>query len=111
MIALFFFFQAEDGIRDVAVTGVQTCALPISDTNTYIHPSLSSDGRALVATQSLYKNEFSVAPASSPDEWHPLTLSSRRTVWRWDWTADGRLLLPQGGDIRIVDPGGGETLL
>src|SRR5687768_18252045 len=29
---LCFFFQAEDGIRDVAVTGVQTCALPISDT-------------------------------------------------------------------------------
>src|SRR5256884_5090230 len=27
----FFFFQAEDGIRDVAVTGVQTCALPIFD--------------------------------------------------------------------------------
>src|SRR5712675_2814519 len=26
----FFFFQAEDGIRDVAVTGVQTCALPIA---------------------------------------------------------------------------------
>src|SRR5256884_571143 len=29
-IVRFFFFQAEDGIRDVAVTGVQTCALPIS---------------------------------------------------------------------------------
>src|SRR6266702_4889880 len=27
---LFFFFQAEDGIRDGHVTGVQTCALPIS---------------------------------------------------------------------------------
>src|SRR5690625_6858400 len=27
----FFFFQAEDGIRDGHVTGVQTCALPISD--------------------------------------------------------------------------------
>src|SRR5258708_11520008 len=27
---LFFFFQAEDGIRDDLVTGVQTCALPIS---------------------------------------------------------------------------------
>src|SRR5687767_15369202 len=26
----FFFFQAEDGIRDKLVTGVQTCALPIS---------------------------------------------------------------------------------
>src|SRR5687768_18063656 len=29
LMFLFFFFQAEDGIRDVAVTGVQTCALPI----------------------------------------------------------------------------------
>src|SRR5256885_8660032 len=28
--SLFFFFQAEDGIRDYKVTGVQTCALPIS---------------------------------------------------------------------------------
>src|SRR5689334_23482093 len=27
---IFFFFQAEDGIRDGTVTGVQTCALPIS---------------------------------------------------------------------------------
>src|SRR5947209_12745873 len=29
----FFFFQAEDGIRDIGVTGVQTCALPISQTS------------------------------------------------------------------------------
>src|SRR3712207_8069412 len=29
-VVLFFFFQAEDGIRDIGVTGVQTCALPIS---------------------------------------------------------------------------------
>src|SRR2546422_4780612 len=29
LVIFFFFFQAEDGIRDVAVTGVQTCALPI----------------------------------------------------------------------------------
>src|SRR5256885_4669621 len=28
-LAVFFFFQAEDGIRDYKVTGVQTCALPI----------------------------------------------------------------------------------
>src|SRR5690606_40648728 len=28
-VLLFFFFQAEDGIRDFHVTGVQTCALPI----------------------------------------------------------------------------------
>src|SRR2546430_4120629 len=28
-VSSFFFFQAEDGIRDLTVTGVQTCALPI----------------------------------------------------------------------------------
>src|SRR3990167_9450066 len=32
MLCLFFFFQAEDGIRDLTVTGVQTCALPIYPT-------------------------------------------------------------------------------
>src|SRR2546430_13284417 len=31
-VLVFFFFQAEDGIRDLTVTGVQTCALPISPT-------------------------------------------------------------------------------
>src|SRR2546430_3279240 len=29
VLFFFFFFQAEDGIRDLTVTGVQTCALPI----------------------------------------------------------------------------------
>src|SRR5436305_12028497 len=29
LVVVFFFFQAEDGIRDADVTGVQTCALPI----------------------------------------------------------------------------------
>src|SRR5439155_13791331 len=32
LFLFFFFFQAEDGIRDGHVTGVQTCALPISST-------------------------------------------------------------------------------
>src|SRR2546426_8633662 len=41
----FFFFQAEDGIRDYKVTGVQTCALPISyqfavSTPFGLHPSV-----------------------------------------------------------------------
>src|SRR2546429_9969598 len=39
-----FFFQAEDGIRDVAVTGVQTCALPISR----VTAQISLAGRFLV---------------------------------------------------------------
>src|SRR3989442_6444196 len=36
----FFFFQAEDGIRDADVTGVQTCALPISSNQYRGHPTL-----------------------------------------------------------------------
>src|SRR3712207_7695492 len=35
----FFFFQAEDGIRDIGVTGVQTCALPILLRNGGFRPS------------------------------------------------------------------------
>src|SRR3712207_8719557 len=34
MYLFFFFFQAEDGIRDIGVTGVQTCALPILNATT-----------------------------------------------------------------------------
>src|SRR5205807_2839490 len=36
----FFFFQAEDGIRDYKVTGVQTCALPIFDADAAVFPYL-----------------------------------------------------------------------
>ena len=40
-----FFFQAEDGIRDIGVTGVQTCALPIFniDVNIYINIYVNID--------------------------------------------------------------------
>src|ERR1019366_3454164 len=38
IIMFFFFFQAEDGIRDWSVTGVQTCALPI-----WIAPDLAQE--------------------------------------------------------------------
>src|SRR3712207_9208127 len=37
----FFFFQAEDGIRDIGVTGVQTCALPIFAILFWFYPSVS----------------------------------------------------------------------
>src|SRR3989449_3178944 len=49
-LLFFFFFQAEDGIRDVAVTGVQTCALPISRARSYVRPPLRLlEGRRLAA--------------------------------------------------------------
>src|SRR5437764_14851124 len=40
---LFFFFQAEDGIRDTSVTGVQTCALPIYTSELAKNPSPPAD--------------------------------------------------------------------
>src|SRR2546430_13403291 len=48
-----FFFQAEDGIRDLTVTGVQTCALPIStiDADTLLVPySLKRAGARMLAS-------------------------------------------------------------
>src|SRR5258708_925948 len=36
---------------------------------------------------------------------------SRRDIWRWDWAADARLVIPQTPDIRLVNSTGGETVL
>src|SRR3712207_9250137 len=46
MYRSFFFFQAEDGIRDIGVTGVQTCALPISTDRLGLQrlPRVAGDG-------------------------------------------------------------------
>src|SRR5258708_16137811 len=41
---LSFFFQAEDGIRDDLVTGVQTCALPISMMSSTVQPTRQASG-------------------------------------------------------------------
>src|SRR5256885_8712288 len=46
-VGRFFFFQAEDGIRDYKVTGVQTCALPISAGTFYAFPDVSAICRRL----------------------------------------------------------------
>src|SRR5205823_11748652 len=48
----FFFFQAEDGIRDKLVTGVQTCALPISSVRMYAGPGIQP--AALAAGTSIH---------------------------------------------------------
>src|SRR5688572_31106137 len=41
----FFFFQAEDGIRDLTVTGVQTCALPIFSARTRSRSAMTTLGK------------------------------------------------------------------
>src|SRR2546429_1103452 len=54
-VVAFFFFQAEDGIRDVAVTGVQTCALPISSAPGRRRSCHGRAGRALGDLASIVK--------------------------------------------------------
>src|SRR2546430_10506304 len=53
---VFFFFQAEDGIRDLTVTGVQTCALPI----------FSRSGRTRRAYSHATERAQAPRPAQSP---------------------------------------------
>src|SRR2546425_6959488 len=72
----FFFFQAEDGIRDKLVTGVQTCALPISQ-----EPDLGLC-EALPRTV----GELHKAPSLVPGR--HLLLPDRGAVRRWILAAD-----------------------
>src|SRR5688572_31800198 len=53
-----FFFQAEDGIRDLTVTGVQTCALPISQHTGDFDPRVAVDAQG---------NTFVAATSTTPD--------------------------------------------
>src|SRR2546429_4873052 len=72
----FFFFQAEDGIRDVAVTGVQTCALPICPRISYIFKNPRDMGirlsyfitgpAAAKASRTYLAGTRTALPASSP---------------------------------------------
>src|SRR6202042_1468474 len=76
----FFFFQAEDGIRDLYVTGVQTCALPISHScgaplNFGVRPSesMSAASKTLLIVLSILATRAAAsdpgvayAPASAP---------------------------------------------
>src|SRR2546430_4073501 len=63
---LFFFFQAEDGIRDLTVTGVQTCALPIC----HLFASPRDAAAFLIANGfMLYGAERLRRRAPTPDDW------------------------------------------
>src|SRR5437763_12423837 len=69
------FFQAEDGIRDTSVTGVQTCALPIWLSRGLIHlhftgtPSrLDGIGLDIVARESLQRHEIGFPSTSSGED-------------------------------------------
>src|SRR2546430_14284492 len=77
LIVLFFFFQAEDGIRDLTVTGVQTCALPISRMRIgpggfllpYHHPAELANRVAMLDHLAQGRLNFGVAASGLPSDW------------------------------------------
>src|SRR2546429_3633683 len=83
----FFFFQAEDGIRDVAVTGVQTCALPIfTSAGATLTVNAASSPLQITITQlpggsmaSSYNAALSASGGSAPYTWSLLS-GDRKSV-------------------------------
>src|SRR5438876_8856638 len=76
---LFFFFQAEDGIRDGRVTGVQTCALPISS-RTKVAELQQRVTRARVEYRKLLEFCWLTGPLWSTLQKRPVSLSRLRVA-------------------------------
>src|SRR2546422_901653 len=95
-IVLFFFFQAEDGIRDVAVTGVQTCALPISSAKLLGDLSTENRGRS-----ERRRSPRAPRPACGRAARRPRPVGGRasRTNWPSGWAA-----IPARGRARTASP-------
>src|SRR2546428_3785917 len=65
--SIFIFFQAEDGIRDLIVTGVQTCALPISMTQIWLVFSMETTSQICVMALEAGIPAFVRVPANTPE--------------------------------------------
>src|SRR5690606_40131983 len=92
---LFFFFQAEDGIRDFHVTGVQTCALPIL-TRTTRRTSSRSPSSATSTRASRTPRRTSSSSASR---------HSRAARAHCSWPEIGRASCRERGENRVVGAG------
>src|SRR5256886_15559211 len=78
-VFIFFFFQAEDGIRDLTVTGVQTCALPILQSRETLRCTWQLTHQPILSVATWYTCGMRF---TSP--WHLLQLSVPRIlISRW----------------------------
>src|SRR2546430_3734597 len=80
---VFFFFQAEDGIRDLTVTGVQTCALPISKragAPKWSHDSASARAYALPPSSVPVRRDSRSAHDAERREPRPVQLLRREAL-------------------------------
>src|SRR5256885_9822588 len=83
-VLFFFFFQAEDGIRDYKVTGVQTCALPIYPARLeVVYPESLSRGLVLVKWWLLALPHYLVVAVFTGSAW------SAASGNNWMWTSGG----------------------
>ncbi|HUL33851.1 MAG TPA: protein kinase [Candidatus Eisenbacteria bacterium] len=78
-----------------------------TDTDSYGGQTITKDGTKLAAIQSRLRFTLAVAPAGEPDKLADVPLESRLPILHWDWMADGRLILPQLGDLNAVTLTGG----
>src|SRR2546430_9828014 len=80
-----FFFQAEDGIRDLTVTGVQTCALPIWRILIlicFLLPLSEVSSLAISRDAAAYTRNWSASLRSKQQQCEPLISRSGRTTLR-----------------------------
>src|SRR2546427_8449828 len=104
VVIFFFFFQAEDGIRDLTVTGVQTCALPISSAGSFGRYELKAHAGARAGPWDYYLGARYEREAG----WRDATQSRIATLFAkvgllngtWDAT-----LSYSGADNRILQAG------
>jgi serine/threonine protein kinase len=79
------------------------------DTNDYRFPSMSADGKVLVASQRKPTFELGIGSSVAPGQLKPVPLSSHEELWLWGWGGNGTLILPQAGQIKTVSSNGQET--
>src|SRR2546429_5570721 len=92
---IFCFFQAEDGIRDVAVTGVQTCALPISREINLVAQDLGHYGRDLGRDGAKLPDLLEALLRETSIPWY-------RLLYVYSAGLSERLLALMAGESRIV---------
>src|SRR2546430_5220195 len=119
-LLFFFFFQAEDGIRDLTVTGVQTCALPIGD------PQISPEGSRVAFVRVTvnekkegYNTSIWSVPVAGDESPHQLTKGDHDSTPRW--SPNGKFLLflratekegkPEPAQLAILPTAGGDSFV
>src|SRR6266404_7552963 len=100
VLLFFFFFQAEDGIRDKLVTGVQTCALPIFGKSTCGSGDTGSWKNAIAPARVMPKVSSVVATGRRMKDSDTLIAASSWAARSWRRALFAFPLLVFAGEVR-----------